>query len=124
MSELGAVYVLIGETVVYAVVTLLIPPTMYSKGFGRRYMFFISFPLVLSATIVTILGTHYLLLFIASSIVGPIAEYAFGRYFLTITGTRLWQYEQFSFGGHTSLLIVPAWGFAGVLFVLLSRLIS
>lgn len=37
---------------------------------------------------------------------------------------RLWQYNRLSVGGYTSVLSIPMWGIAGVVFWALSKLLG
>lgn len=89
-----------------------------------RYELFALFPVGATAIISYWLGWQYLVVFVASALVGPLAEIAFGYYYHRLTGEKLWLYERLSVEGYTSYLIMPAWGFAGVLFILLGQIIN
>lgn len=52
-------------------------------------------------------------------ILGTILEYCVGYSYQKVVGQRLWKYNKYSLGGHTSLLAVPLWGLCGVLVYLL-----
>lgn len=62
--------------------------------------------------------------FIFSSFIGFTAEFILGLFCHKILGRRLWKYSKFSIFGYTSLLTLPFWGGAGILFLSLARLLN
>ncbi len=59
-------------------------------------------------------------LFIASACLGFVTEYLLGLAYHKTLNKRLWNYSRLSLNGYTSLLSIPLWGIAGVLFWYLS----
>ena len=60
-------------------------------------------------------GMPVLYFYVLSCIWGPLVEYGIGRAYHVALGERMWMYHRYSFGGHTSYLIIPFWGVFGVM---------
>lgn len=67
---------------------------------------------------------NYAELFLLAAVVGTVAEYIFGRFFQHIEGKRVWTYNIATIGGYTSIFSIPYWGGAGLLFVLVAKMIG
>ena len=67
-------------------------------------------------------GLNALRIFLLFALLGPLGEWCIGFAYQAIVGQKLWTYHRFSINGNTSLLAIPFWGFAGVLFYYLSRI--
>lgn len=63
-------------------------------------------------------------MFIASAIVGSVAEGFVGFVYDKVLNKRLWTYNRLSIKGYTSLLSIPIWGIAGILFWFISKFIG
>ncbi len=86
-----------------------------------RFLGLLSFPLLASLAIVLMTGFQLLTVFLVFAVVGTVLEWIFGFCYLQVVGQRLWTYHRFPISGHTSLLSVPFWGIAGIMFWLLVR---
>lgn len=86
-----------------------------------RYLWYIVFPLVLTLLFVHVSGGGLWVVFIVGCAVGTILEWLIGWSYHGVVGQRLWTYHRYSLGGYTSVLSVPIWGMAAVLFALLGR---
>ena len=60
------------------------------------------------------IGPPVVSIYLLTCIGGFALEYALGRAYHVTLGTRLWVYRRYSFGGYTSLMVVPYWGLVGV----------
>ena len=63
-------------------------------------------------------------MFIVSAVVGFAAEGFIGFIYNKVLNKRLWTYNRFSIKGYTSLLSIPLWGIAGVVFWFISKLVG
>ena len=88
-----------------------------------RYLIFASFPLAMSALMMYGLGASYIIIFAVSAIIGTFCEWLFGHYYFRIVGEKLWKYKRLNITEYVSLLTLPVWGFAGILFALLGQII-
>ncbi|MBI4086734.1 hypothetical protein HY416_01995 [Candidatus Kaiserbacteria bacterium] len=87
-----------------------------------EYVVFISVPVVGCLSLGYIYGAKIIQFFIASAIVGFFLEYVVGLAYNKILNRHLWYYSRLKVGnGYTSLLVIPMWGVAGVLFWLLAQ---
>jgi hypothetical protein len=66
-------------------------------------------------------GIGLIYFFLLSAIVGFVLEYGIGKAYHKTLNRRLWTYGKHSLGGYTSLLTLPMWGVAGVIFWLLAQ---
>jgi uncharacterized membrane protein len=97
------------------------PKAKSRKNFSLfRYLLFLSVPLACSALIIYERGRGYLTIFIISILLGTVSEWLLGYYYEKIVGHKLWVYKRGHINGYTSWLIMPVWGFTGVLFALLT----
>lgn len=62
------------------------------------------------------IGVQILYLFFVSCVAGFLLEYIVGLTYHKTLNQRLWTYKRLSVGGYTSLLSIPIWGVAGVVF--------
>lgn len=63
-------------------------------------------------------------MFIASAVIGFLAEGFIGFVYDKILNKRLWTYNRFSIKGYTSFLSIPLWGVGGVVFWFISKLVG
>lgn len=88
-----------------------------------RYLLFFGIPFVTTVLFAAQYNRSLLTIFFTFAVVGTIMEWLTGYAYYNVVGTRLWTYNRYSLNGHTSLLSLPLWGFAGVFFwVVTSRL--
>lgn len=87
-----------------------------------RYFYLLMFPIL--ATIVMVQRNSAVLLpvFLTFAITGTFIEWLIGFFYHRIVGQKLWTYHRYSLTGYTSLLSIPIWGLAGVLFWLLAKI--
>lgn len=88
--------------------------------FGR-YVYLLLAPLVATILIINTHGMSVLKIFFFFALFGPVMEWLVGSSYYQMMGVRLWTYKKFTYKGHTSLLTMPLWGMAGVLFYLIAR---
>ena len=99
----------------------------YLYGRKTKRFRFSEFALLLAVPVLGSLGLSYfygeqlIYFFIASSVVGFVLEYGLGLMYHKTLNKRLWTYGEYSVEGYTSLLALPMWGVAGVIFWMLSR---
>jgi uncharacterized membrane protein len=89
--------------------------------FYGRYVFLLTFPLLGTLIVINIEGWPLFKIFLSFMAIGPVFEWLVGFFYYHIVGARLWTYHKLSLWGHTSLLAVPLWGMAGILFYLLTQ---
>jgi uncharacterized membrane protein len=89
-----------------------------------RYVYLLLFPILAVFVITQSAGTHLFNIFIIFSLVGTLLEWLIGFFYHQIVGQRLWTYHRYSINGYTSLLSLPLWGLAGVLFWLLAKVFA
>jgi hypothetical protein len=87
-----------------------------------RYFLLILSPLIASIVAYDRVGVEILYLFVIVGFLGFILEYGTGKVYSIVVGRRLWRYYRDNLNENTSWLSMPLWGFAGILFFLLSRL--
>lgn len=105
---------IIGFTLCMAVVARFGPHLHVFKLWN--YSIMLMLPTVAVLILLHLEGLKILYVFIGSMLLGTFAEYAFGKMYHIMMGSRLWLYRRYSLGGYTSLLVTPLWGYAGVLF--------
>lgn len=86
-----------------------------------HYIYFLLFPLLASVIMIFIHGLSVLYAFLIFASIGTILEWLIGFSYHQFVGQRLWTYHRFSLSGYTSLLSIPIWGMAGILFWLLAK---
>jgi uncharacterized membrane protein len=87
-----------------------------------RYILSLIFPFIVFLIIYLHLGSSFLYTFIASAILGTMAEWTVGWWFYQVMGTRLWTYHRYAITKYTSFLSIPLWGLVGVFLLLVIRL--
>jgi hypothetical protein len=87
-----------------------------------RYFYLILFPIIGVIMSTYFVGLTALKIFLLFAILGPFGEWCIGFAYQSMVGQKLWTYHRFSVNGNTSLLAVPFWGFAGVLFYYLAHI--
>ena len=88
-----------------------------------RYLFLILFPVIGVLVSTFIEGITALKMFLLFSLLGPIFEWCIGYSYRAIVGQKLWTYNRYSISGYTSVLTLPLWGFAGILFYYLAKIV-
>ena len=81
-------------------------------------------PFVGTAFLAWFEGFKIIIFFALSGIAGFSGEIIMGFFSEKIFEKRLWSYERLSVGGHTSLLTLPFWGGAGIMFLILAKLLG
>ncbi len=89
-----------------------------------RYVFLLILPLIGSIVIYHLQGISILRAFLFFAVIGPIFEWAVGFAYKQIMGRNLWSYYRYSINRHTSLLAIPFWGLAGILFYLFALVVK
>lgn len=101
--------------------------------YGRRvrrfrwseYVAILSVPTLCSFSLIYFYGVKIIYFFFASCVVGFVLEYLLGLAYHKTLNRRLWAYnDRFNLSGYTSLLTVPIWGCAGVVFFILGKSIG
>ena len=96
----------------------------YKKHFKfARYLFLLLFPMFGTLVSFFIAGFSAIKIFILFSFMGPALEWCIGYSYQAIVGQKLWTYHRYSITGNTSLLAIPFWGLAGLLFYYIARMI-
>jgi len=85
-----------------------------------EYLAIIILPLFCVAYLSIFVDLRILNLFLLSGFVGFLLEYAVGLTFHKTLNIRLWEYKFYSIDGYTSLLTIPVWSIAGIVFWLFS----
>ena len=89
-----------------------------------EYLAIIIWPLVCIALLVYVYGSKILTLFLVSAVLGFFLEYIIGLTYEKTLNSKLWVYKRLSIQGYTSLLSVPIWGIAGIVFYFISKMIG
>jgi hypothetical protein len=89
-----------------------------------RYMYLLLFPTIGIIVSIYIGGSTAFKTFLLFSLLGPLCEWCIGFAYQQIVGQKLWTYHRYALAGNTSLLAIPFWGFAGILFYYLARIIN
>jgi len=89
-----------------------------------EYIAIIIWPVLCVILMAIFIDIKVLVMFLISSGIGFILEYILGFTYHRVLNKRLWKYKRLSVGGYTSLLTIPIWGVAGVVFWLLSKMIG
>ncbi len=89
-----------------------------------KYFMIIIWPLVSIALLIFMIDWKILSLFIVSMVVGTVFEYFLGFVYEKTLNKRLWKYERMSLHGYTSLLSIPLWGVAGVVFWSIGKILG
>jgi len=90
----------------------------YSIG---RYLFLLLFPFLATIYILSHTGLKLINVFLAFALLGTFLEWLVGFSFHMVVGHRLWTYYRYNINTYTSLLSIPLWGLAGILFWLLAQ---
>src|SRR3989344_5915283 len=90
----------------------------------REYIAIVIWPIVAVAGFAYFIDTKVLSLFVTSAVFGFVLEYILGLTYHKALNKRLWSYDRLSVGGYTSLLTLPIWGIAGVVFWFLSKMVG
>lgn len=88
-----------------------------------RYFFLMLFPLIAVLVSTFQVGTTLIRAFLIFALVGTLLEWFVGFSYHMVLGQRLWTYYRYNIGTYTSLLSIPLWGLAGVVFWLLAKVV-
>jgi hypothetical protein len=89
-----------------------------------RYLYLLLFPTFGVFVSFYVGGQTAFKTFLLFALLGPLCEWCIGFSYQVIVGQKLWTYHRYTITGNTSLLAMPFWGFAGVLFYYLARIIN
>ena len=90
----------------------------------REYFAIIFIPLICAGILVYMYGPKIVTFFVVSALMGFFLEYVIGLTYHKTLNSRLWEYKRLSIQGYTSLLSVPIWGIAGLVFFFLSKMVG
>jgi len=118
---LGFIFILITFTGFYA-----------AYLYGRKtkefkwseYAAIMIWPILFVVALAYFIDMRIVSLFIVSIFVGFVLEYILGFTYHKVLNRRLWTYGRLSIGGYTSLLTLPMWGVAGVIFWFISKMVG
>lgn len=88
-----------------------------------RYFYLLLLPLVGTLGTFYIGGFSAIKVFFLFAFLGPLLEWCIGFAYHLIVGQKLWTYHRYSVTGYTSILTIPLWGLAGILFYYLALVI-
>lgn len=89
-----------------------------------EYFAIIIWPILSIIAFAFVVDARILNLFLISAFFGFLLEYIVGLAYHKTLNKRLWVYQRLSLNGYTSLLSIPLWGIAGVLFWFLSKVVG
>jgi len=69
-------------------------------------------------------GEKIIIYFILSSLAGTMGEFLLGFFCDKILGKKMWKYSKWDIFGYTSILMIPFWGGAGIVFLTLAKLLK
>ena len=81
-----------------------------------KYVYFLTLPIFIVTLYTFDSKLNFWEIFVGFAILGTLAEGLIGFFYHKIVGQRLWTYHRFSIIGYTSLLSIPLWGLAGLIF--------
>ena len=90
----------------------------------NEYIAILIGPLISVIILILYVNWKILYLFVISMLFGTVFEYLFGLIYEKVLNQKLWKYNRFSIHGYTSLLSIPIWGIAGVVFWSLGKIIG
>ena len=90
----------------------------------REYIAIIIWPLICVGILTYVYGPKLITMFVASSLLGFVLEYILGLVYHKTLNSRLWTYHRLSMQGYTSLLSIPVWGIAGVIFFFIFKIVG
>jgi len=94
------------------------------RFYWREYIAIIFLPILCVVYLVIFIDWRILNLFLLSALVGFMLEYIIGLTYHKTLNRRLWKYKRLSVGGYTSLLTLPIWGVAGIIFWMLAKTLN
>jgi uncharacterized membrane protein len=90
----------------------------------REYIAIIILPVASVFSLALLYGDKIISLYVLSCAIGFFLEYVIGLTYEKTLNKKLWVYKRLSVRGYTSLLSVPIWGVAGVVFWFLSKMVG
>jgi uncharacterized membrane protein len=94
------------------------------KFYWSEYIAIVVWPLFVVVMLSRAIDQKIMYLFVASMLIGTIFEYFFGFVYEKVLNKKLWKYSRLSIHGYTSILSIPLWGIAGVVFWSLGKIIG
>ena len=89
-----------------------------------KYLYYLLFPLLTFGVSIYENGWNVVQVFLIFAFLGTFLEWMVGFTYHKIVGVRLWTYHKYSITRYTSFLSIPLWGFAGILFWHLARVLQ
>lgn len=89
-----------------------------------EYVAIIIWPIICVFVMAYLIDIRILVLFIISCGVGFLLEYILGLTYHKTLNKKLWEYKRLSVHGYSSILSIPVWGIAGVVFWFLGQMIG
>jgi len=89
-----------------------------------EYFAIIIYPILGTIGFAYFVDGRIFILFLVSSVLGFALEYVVGRTYHLTLNERLWKYKRMSISGYTSILSIPIWGAAGVIFWFAGKIIG
>ena len=93
------------------------PYKSHHFSFGR-YIYFLVIPILIILYFIQGSKLNLIAVLISFSLLGTLAEWLIGFFYHKIVGQRLWTYHRYSINKYTSVLSIPIWGIAGLIFYL------
>lgn len=92
----------------------------YSIG---KYLFLLLFPMIGVLLLIGRQGLGIVSSFLIFAVIGASLETLIGFAYHKVVGQRLWTFHKFPIWQYTSWLSLPIWGFIGLVFWLLAKII-
>ena len=91
-----------------------------------RYLYLLLFPITAVLVSYFRLGNDNTIftIFFSFAMVGTFLEWLVGFSYNKIMGVRLWSYYKYPINAYTSVLSIPLWGLAGVMFWIFAKAFS
>lgn len=89
-----------------------------------EYLFIIIWPVAVIIVLTLTFNPKIITLFVVSMIAGTLFEYLIGLVYDKTLNKKLWVYKKLSIQGYTSVLSMPLWGVAGVIFWAIGKLMQ
>lgn len=97
------------------------PYKTHHFSFGK-YIYFLLFPFIIILVYLKGNNLDLLGIFVTFSLLGTLSEWLIGFFYHSIVGQRLWTYHRYPITKYTSLLSIPMWGIAGLIFYLFMQI--
>ncbi|MDO8558714.1 MAG: hypothetical protein Q7R84_00060 [bacterium] len=84
----------------------------------------ISGPIIGTLVLAYFEGPIVLLYFLACMVVGFVLEIRLAQNFEKILGEKFYIYKKLTYRGHSSILVLPFWGAAGIVFLNIAKILG